>query len=51
MSVRVLLASMDSVELSEWAAYFTLENEDKKSKDNKSSGDVETDIRKAFSGR
>ena len=49
MSVRVLLASMDSVELSEWAAYFTLENESK-DKD-KPSDNVETDIKKAFGKR
>jgi hypothetical protein len=48
MSVRMLLNSMDSRELSEWAAFFTLENEDK---DKKPSADVATDIKKAFGRR
>jgi hypothetical protein len=32
MSVKMLLNSMDSRELTEWAAYITLENEDKAKK-------------------
>ena len=48
MSVRMLLASMDSRELTEWAAYITLENEEM----NRKPGDnVAEDIKKAFGKR
>lgn len=45
MTVRQMLASMDSVELTEWASYITIENEDR----NRKPGDnVEEDIKRAF---
>ncbi len=44
MTVRQLLNSMDSKELSEWMAYFTIENEKADGK----GGDLNTQLMNAF---
>lgn len=45
MTVKMLLNSMDSRELTEWAAFFTLENEER---DRKPGDDVVSDLKRTF---
>lgn len=47
MTVRQLLANTDSRELSEWMAYFQVENEDRMTGKDKP-GSIETKIKGAF---
>jgi len=46
MTVRQLLRNMDSVEISEWQAYFQIENE--KYDPEKKKGDLNERLKKAF---